>query len=180
MHRRCHEQFAAQQPQEQAQHADFFDSYGHLLRRHDCELQEITPARLRRFVTKKRRGAAGGDGWTAPELDPLPEDAWQLLVEICRVAEETGRWPRAWTLGMVAALKKDNSTQEEIKLRMLTIMPSVYRGWSSMRFQDLDEWSKRWLPDTLYGGRSGKCSLQASVPIVTAFAEAIEIGRAHV
>ena len=171
VHRRCSEQFATQQPQEEAQHADLFDSYGHLLRRHDCELRAMTPERLRHFVTKKRRGSAGSDGWTAPELDPLPDDAWQLLVETCEVAEKTGTWPKAWTLGMVVALKKDSSTQEEIKLRMLTIMPIVYRGWSSMRFQDLDEWSKQWLPDTLYGGRSGKCSLQASVPIVTAFAE---------
>ena len=116
--RRCSEQFAAPQPQEEGQRAEFMRRFSHLMQNHPCELQPVQARRLRHFVTRKRRGAAGLDGWQAIELQHLPRDAWQLLAEICQIAEDSGEWPDSWTVGLVAALRKPNSTLTNIKLRM--------------------------------------------------------------
>ena len=171
--RRCCEQFATPQPQEEWQRAEFMKRFSHLMQNHPCELQPVQAGRLRHFVTRKRQGGAGLDGWQAIELHHLPRDAWQLLAEICQIAEDSSEWPDSWTVGLVAAPRKPNSTFTNVKLRMITIMSCLYRGWSSMRYEDLTEWPEKWMPKALYGGLTGKCTLQASIPIATAFSEAI-------
>jgi hypothetical protein len=56
---------------------------------------------------------------------------------------------------------------------MITVMSKLYRAWSSLRYKHLETWMATWMPPELYGGLAGKCTTQASGPVILAFTEAI-------
>eukprot|EP00972_Heterocapsa_arctica_P020615 3039406-Heterocapsa_arctica.AAC.1 len=91
--KRSREQFC-QKPSEEKRKR-FFDEMEKHMKYHHCELPEIDPKRLRKYVLNKIDGAIGADGWHARELQLLPEKAWENLAEMCAKVEEFGEWPRA-------------------------------------------------------------------------------------
>ena len=153
--------------------AQFMKELSASIQHHSVAIPPIEPSCLRKYVLRKRSGAVGADGWHADELKLLPNAAWQLLTEICTMAETTGEWPRALTCSLTVGLRKPGPASKGIRLRLLRIMSRIMRGWASMRCADLKLWIQDWTPKELYGGIPQKGTDTASAPVAVAMTEAI-------
>ena len=168
--RRSREQFC-QEPDEEKRAKFFREMSGFIDKRH-CELPEIHPTRLKKFVLRKLDGAIGTDGWHARELQLLPGQAWIQLAELCEVVEQNGEWPQALVHSLTVGLRKPGPASKGVRLRMLRVMPRIMRGWASMRLADLSGWMAKWLPKELYGAVQGQGTATASAPVAVAMVKA--------
>eukprot|EP00435_Cladocopium_sp_Y103_P017246 s235_g4.t1 len=87
---------------------------------------------------KKKRSAAGPDGWTRQDLLMLPEDLTAAILHILHQVEcGKMQWPRQWLVGIVHSLEKHEQPAAVTGYRPITIFSLVYRTWASIRAREL-------------------------------------------
>ena len=45
--------------------------------------------------------------------------------------------------------------------RLLSVLPVVYRVWASARVGQLEDWSRSWVPDSVFSADGGRGSVEA-------------------
>ena len=128
-----------------------------LLHADTMELEVITLERWKRAIrSKKATSVTGLDAVARKDLLAFPDALHLQLLEIFRVAEETGRWPKQMLQGAVHSLEKVPGAQQVSQYRPITVMPVVYRIYTSIRSRQVLQHLAKVTPPSLLGNIPGK------------------------
>ena len=119
---------------------------------------------------------AGLDAHTAPGLDSLfPAEVKSLPRSICglqgfllNVIESQHAWPRLLSTVLMAMLGKKGSAGDPLGVRGIGLTSLLYRLWSGVRASQLAVRFDAVLPPEVTGGRRGKSTEHAVVPLALA------------
>ena len=122
----------------------------------ECTVAELDGEKMRIACKKmKSTSAPRADGWRVAELQALPLQLFEKLVQVLNLVEETGTWPVPLTRGLISFIQKGEGSAPQ-KLRPIGLMASVYRLWASLRVRDIMHWQEKWADTALYGCRPGR------------------------
>ena len=107
-------------------------------------------------VHAKPNHARGPDGVTQADLLALPSNLVARLLDLYRLAEQTGRWPQQLLVGIVTSLAKTESATEVKHFRPITVVALAYRVWSSIRTKKVLKHLAAVAPAALSGALPGK------------------------
>eukprot|EP00969_Alexandrium_andersonii_P207820 9180157-Alexandrium_andersonii.AAC.1 len=97
-------------------------------------LPPITVADLRRAVQQGCGKAGGPDGWSAEELQCLPDVALERLAQFFHAVEATGVCPAGLVHWRVAFIPKDKTGVPHVgRTRPISVGPIPYRVWATVR-----------------------------------------------
>lgn len=82
----------------------------------------------------------------------------QLLTLIDRV-ERSGEWPEQLLHGGVFSLEKRPGASQVHEFRPITILPTVYRIWSTIRSREMITFLSSFAPTHLFGNVKGRSSV---------------------
>jgi len=120
-------------------------------------LQPITLSRWKQAIkSKKASSATGLDGVSRRDLLAFPDELHIQLLEILEQAETTGQWPLQLLCGAVHSLEKIPNAQNVAQYRPITIMPLVYRIYTTLRSREVLQHLAKYVPPTLLGNMPGK------------------------
>lgn len=124
------------------------------------QLQPLTVSRWIEEVQRKPAKAAGGlDGVDRNDLAHLTFSQQQVLVDILRDVEVTGSWPQQLLHGAIFSLQKSPQAESVDGYRPITILPLVYRVWSSLRGREMLQHLQSFLPGTLCGSANKQSAM---------------------
>ena len=89
--------------------------------------------------SRKATSAVGLDGVSRADLLAMPNSFHDDLLQLLRKVEETGRWPKQLMQGAVNALEKVVGADTVNQYRPITILPIIYRLWSTIRGKSILE-----------------------------------------
>ena len=105
--------------------------------------------------------AGGLDGWGWRELKVLPVSWFDELARILTKVEDTGVWPDGLLDAYIAMIPKTDGNATPLGQRPLTVLLIVYGVWASARMNQLDDWFKSWVPDSVFSAGGGRGSVEA-------------------
>ena len=141
---------------------EFNDEYvGWLPRLDEFFLPTLTGDMLFQVVKKKSSTAGSLDGWGWRELKILPVAWFDGLAKILTRVEEIGVWPDGLLDAYITMIPKVDGDATPLGQRPLTVLPVVYRIWTSARMVQLEPWLKEWVPSCVFSAGSGRSSVQA-------------------
>ena len=121
------------------------------------KLEPLTLERWKHAIRSKKATAATGlDAVARRDLLAFPDSLHQQLLDIFRVAEETGQWPAQLLQGAVHSLEKVAGAQHVSQYRPITVMPCAYRIYTSIRSREVLQHLAKVTPPTLLGNIPGK------------------------
>eukprot|EP00435_Cladocopium_sp_Y103_P065405 s797_g27.t1 len=124
------------------------------------ELRPLTVERwYRALKSKKARSAQGMDSVARADLLAMPMTFHAQIVRLLNHVETTGSWPCQWLDGAVHSLAKVDSPEVISHFRPVTVMPLIYRTYTSMRSRELLHHISSLAPDTMYGNRPNRTAL---------------------
>ena len=127
----------------------------------DIDLSDLD---LWKSAIRKLRSASarGSDGISAQELKLLPECAIAALARI--FAQDGFQFDQHFVVGLVAPLSKAGlQIPSRDKTRPITILPQLYRLWSSVVSQQIAASLNKWAPRQITGFLPGRGSVQAAL-----------------
>lgn len=102
---------------------------------------KVQPLSVDQWIAEVRRKpskAAGGmDGVDRQDLAHLPYPQQSQLVQVLNSVESTGVWPEQLLHGAIFSLQKTPDAESVDGYRPITILPLVYRTWSSLRGREM-------------------------------------------
>eukprot|EP00435_Cladocopium_sp_Y103_P002091 s1587_g1.t1 len=107
---------------------------------------------------KKNRTATGLDGISKGDLQALPDALHLEIIRLLHRAEETGEWPCQALQGAIHSLAKCPDADSVDKFRPVTILPLVYRCWSSIRSKEILRHIEAIAPPSMMGNLPGRSS----------------------
>eukprot|EP00438_Fugacium_kawagutii_P031921 Skav218985 [mRNA] locus=scaffold1532:496116:500942:- [translate_table: standard] len=123
-------------------------------------VQPLTVDRWIDEVSRKPTRAAGGmDGVTRQDLALLPMKQQHQLVELLNQVEQTGVWPKQLLHGAIFSLQKTPQAESVDGYRPITILPLVYRTWSSLRGREMLQHLQSFLPGMLCGSANHQSAM---------------------
>ena len=105
---------------------------------------------------KPKHAATGMDGVSVHDLRNLPDSIVEQLLKLITHIENTGEWPDQLTHGAVHSLQKVPNACKVTQFRPITILPVVYRLWSSIRCKQLIRYLQQFARPGIYGNVTGK------------------------
>ena len=142
----------------QALVTDFVNKYAEFI--HNAEefpMEDVTGEQLQRSCRKAKPTSASLDAWTTSEFKLLPLAAFDLMAVFLNRVEGEGRWPNNLTIAKAVFLYKDDPQNAgPLDLRVLQILPTIYRRWASTRLQQLKPWIETWAEPELFSGIPGQ------------------------
>jgi hypothetical protein len=91
------------------------------------------------------------DGWTPADLSVISPTAAEHLAEMLNKVEAGAPWPKHLPTAKAVFLAKDpHELDDPMGFRVLTILPTIYRKWASLRLASMDDWVKTWNNDDIY------------------------------
>ena len=105
---------------------------------------------------KPKHAATGMDGVSVQDLRNMPENLVEDLLQLINHIESTGEWPEQLVHGAVHSLQKVPDACRVSQFRPITILPVVYRVWSSIRCKQLIRHLQQFAPPGIYGNVTGK------------------------
>ena len=116
---------------------------------------EIPPisrdTRLATIRSRKATSAVGLDGVSRADLLAMPLPLHDAMLSLLSQVESTGKWPLQMMQGAVNALEKIPGAETVNQYRPITILPIVYRLWSSIRGKSILEAISQIAPNGLRG-----------------------------
>ena len=113
-------------------------------------------------VVQRKGSTAGGlDGCGWRELEVLPVSCYDGLARILSKVEDVGVWPDGLLDAYIAMIPKTDGDATPLGQRPLSVLPSVYRVWASVRMGQLDGWFMSWVPDSVFSAGGGRGSVEA-------------------
>ena len=126
---------------------------------------------------KRMRGCRGPDGWEVREMKAA-RDLLPQLAQVYEVMETTTVAPTLFTVGDITLIPKVRGTPQMGEYRPITVMPLIYRLYSSARFQStVADWQDEVvgaLP--LVGARRAREAKDLVLPLRVAEAQARAAG----
>ena len=111
---------------------------------------------LRALKSKKKHAATGPDGVSRQDLLHLPDQVTDSLLDMLNEIEMGASWPRQLVLGIVAALAKIPTASQTKHYRPITILPVIFRTWSSIRARQILNHLQPLAPPTCAGSVPGR------------------------
>ena len=105
---------------------------------------------------KPKHAATGMDGVSIHDLRSMPDSVVEQLLTLIQHIEITGEWPEQLVHGAVHSLQKVPNACKVSQYRPITILPVVYRIWSSIRCKQLIRYLQQFAPPGIYGNVTGK------------------------
>ena len=116
---------------------------------------------LRSVVKHKKKASSHGlDGVRLSDLQCMPSKVLQAFCGMFSTAESQGSWPEQLVCGKVVSLAKVPTPGSPSDFRPITVFGLLYRCWSSFHARAALAALEEFLPDTLYGSRSGRHASQ--------------------
>eukprot|EP00435_Cladocopium_sp_Y103_P021973 s4782_g5.t1 len=123
-------------------------------------LQPLTVSRwYKALKAKKSRSAKGMDSLTRDDLISMPHDFHVQVVRLLNNLEAGGTWPAQWLDGAVHSLAKVDSPEIISHFRPITVMPLIYRTYTSMRARELLAHIASIAPYNMFGNRPKRTAL---------------------
>ena len=143
-----------------AQHWDEITQFVDLaLPSHPMEYTPITLEEWKNIIhRKKARSATGMDGISKKDLEAMPDHLHLEIINLLTQAESTGVWPTQALQGAVHALAKQEHAETTEQFRPITILPFIYRCWSSLRAKQVLRHIENIAPPTMLGNLPGRSS----------------------
>ena len=102
------------------------------------------------------------DGWSPKELSLLSLATYEAIAVMLDQIEQGEPWPRSSMHARVGFLEKEGAQVGKVtSYRPLTITSPIYRGWATMRLEDMKEWVDSWALEEMYAGVPGKGAVDA-------------------
>ena len=119
--------------------------------------QPITLKQLQHTLrSKKARSATGMDGVSKQDLVHAPEHLQESLTQLLNDVEISGNWPEQLLHGAIHSLAKVPNAEEVGQLRPVTVLPMMYRVWSSIRSRQILAHLGTVAPPTMLGNMPHK------------------------
>ena len=115
----------------------------------------------RRWLGAKKSTAGGLYGWAWNEIKALPLPWFSGLAILLELVESTGTWPQGLLDAFIAMIPKADGNSTPSGQRPLSLLPVVYRLWTSLRLGHLREWVDGWLRESVYSLGNGLSSVEA-------------------
>ena len=106
--------------------------------------------------SKKARSATGMDGVSKLDLIHAPARIQEAMVQLLNRVEATGTWPEQLLHGAIYSLAKVPNAQEVGQFRPVTVLPMMYRVWSSTRSRQILAHIGTIAPPTMLGNMPNK------------------------
>ena len=103
----------------------------------EVELPRLSGSLLAEVVRKKKATAGGLDGWGWREFKVLPVSWFDGLARILSCVEDFGVWPDGLLDAYIAMIPKVDGDSTLLVQRPLSVLPVVYRIWTSARMGQL-------------------------------------------
>ena len=133
----------------------FMARYGKHVKCTAMEVTDLTGACLRaRLKNMPPRSATSVDGWSAVDLKVMQVKVQDLPADLLGRVEELGVWPDRPAEGFILLVPKGEGAGA-LKLRPLSVLPTVYRLWAGLRLGDAMRWQESWIHAEAYGFRTG-------------------------
>ena len=152
---------------EQQLFADFCQRYAEHL--HIAPEWELPPISEKHFAAKLRRlgnRVPGIDGWRYKEFARLSPKARHFLLALLQAVEQGSPWPQQLLLSKAAFVSKEGAephvAQSPLGYRILSILPTLYRVWGSIKAHQLRDWAKTWDPGGIFSGVPAKGAADAA------------------
>ncbi len=131
---------------------DFFLKYGALIfRAPEFVISDLTTADFEAHCKQAKNTSPSLDGWENAELSLLPTAAFDLLVTFLNRVERNGRWPSNLLFAKAGFLYKARPQDAGPRdVRILLMLPTIYRRWTSARLRNLDPWVQSWATSDMY------------------------------
>ncbi len=130
--------------------------------------------RFKKKLAEMGGKAMGSDCWSVEELSFVPPDMWDDIAEMfMKMEAKKGevKWPQVLATAPIALIPKCEG-HEPIQQRPITLFSVVYRLYTSLRFEDTEEWQDSWAPPEVYGARKGIDALDATWEVALEVEEA--------
>ena len=127
----------------------------------EVSLPCLTGQMLADVVRGKGATAGSLDGWGWRELKVLPVSWYDGLARILSTVEDAGVWPDGLLDAYIAMIPKTDGDATPLGQRPLSVLPVVYRIWASTRVDQLGDWFKSWVPESVFSAGGGRGSVEA-------------------
>ena len=103
------------------------------------DLGDITEEDVAYAIDHGGNSAGGADLWNPRELQWLGKTYCKWLAVVFNMAEKGLGWPMGLRCARSAYISKEEepNIRDLLKYRVITVLPSVYRIWSNMRYRTL-------------------------------------------
>eukprot|EP00435_Cladocopium_sp_Y103_P027033 s874_g6.t1 len=108
--------------------------------------------------SKKSRSAIGMDGVSKQDLEAMPDSFHSEIIKLLMQAESSGIWPQQALHGAIHSLAKRENAETTGDYRPITILPIIYRCWSSLRAAEVLRHVEKLAPPTMLGNLPGRSS----------------------
>ena len=100
----------------------------------------------------KKRNMRGSCKFSTVELQKLPDDLIEKLVNILRLVENGACWPTQWMTAFVIFLPKVEDSHKPSELRPITVISKIYRLWARMHALQVITWASANVAPLIGGG----------------------------
>ena len=109
--------------------------------------------------SKPSKSAVGMDGVHRDDLLHMPSHLKAQLLTLIDRVERSGEWPEQLLHGGVFSLEKRPGASQVHEFRPITILPTVYRIWSTIRSREMITFLSSFAPTHLFGNVKGRSSV---------------------
>ena len=138
--------------------ADFHSKYKHhITHQNTMAIPALTMEDVKRACQKRSRTAAGLYNFEPEDFSRFSYSAYAMLVLMFNTIEAGARWPNGNYLARSAYLSKgQNTTDDPMAYRALTILNVSYRRWATTWLATLRPWIATWDQTEICAGGIGK------------------------
>ena len=91
----------------------------------------------------------------------LPVSWYDELARILAKVEDFGVWPDGLLDAYITMIPKSDGDATPLGQRPLSVLPVIYRVWASARMDQLDDWFRSRVPDSVFSAGGGRGSVEA-------------------
>jgi len=141
----------------------FKQRYGAYIKKHPCEVPELTAFMLFDAVHRTNvNRAVACDGWRVAELRLLPEELFDWPATLLAEHERGAPWPKCLAVGMVTCLAKVDKNEENTEslqqvapyaeeTRPITNLALWVSLWEKVRYEQRASWRYSWMHPSMHG-----------------------------
>ena len=155
-----------------------------------CELPKLTGEDLRRKAKElSSTRAVAVRGWRKQEIKALPEEIFDLFATLLKQIETNQQWPEILLQVVTTFIQRieeedmDRVSQKKLacpepeEMRPISNASPWYSVYTSLRFQQMEEWRDKILPNSMHGARKGHGVWDVSMEHMLEMEAAVEGGH---